>query len=472
MSETRILIVDDEPEMLENLDRLLTDEGYRCWTLSDPTQYREVADEMKPEVLISDIRMPTIDGMTLLTIARADDPKLPVILITGHATVSSAVQAIQEGAFDYLAKPFTADQLFVAVGRAVRYRHLMVENESLRKEVSGRRDPDVVGSSAPFVRLLDRVRRVADTDANVLITGETGTGKELVARAIHRQSRRNKGPFVPVDCAALPEGLLESELFGHEKGAFTGAVTRRKGLLNEGNGGTVLLDEVGELTPPLQAKLLRVLEDRRIRAVGSSSYSDVDIRVVAATNVDLLEATRDGSFREDLYYRLNVVHLRAPPLREREGDVVLLVERFLERFSRAADRDPPVISPDVWQALESYDWPGNVRQLKNLVERIVALNADGRVTASDLPPEVRFAHLEGARRASGVSGLAHLPYAEAKDSALRSFQAGYLQELLDASQGNISRAAEAAGVSRRTLHRWIAELEGASNGSAGEVQGE
>jgi len=462
MSETRVLIVDDEPEMLENLDRILSGEGYRCWTLSDPTRYRAVAPEVQPDVLISDIRMPSIDGMTLLTIARADDPKLPVILITGHASVSTAVQAIQEGAFDYLAKPFTADQLSVAVERAVRYRRLMVENEALREQVTTQSGPPVVGASAPFVRVLDQVQRVATTDANVLITGESGTGKELIARSIHDQSRRNKGPFVPVDCAALPEGLLESELFGHEKGAFTGAVAKRRGLLSEGNGGTVFLDEVGELTLPLQAKLLRVLEDRKVRPVGASNYLDIDVRIVAATNIDLQTAARDGGFREDLFYRLNVVHIKAPPLRTRRGDVPLLVNRFLEHFSGAADRDPPLISPEVWEALESYEWPGNVRQVKNLVERIVALDADGRVTLSDLPPEIRFSGIDGSQRSHQATAFGHLSYADAKDAALRSFQATYLQELLDAHDGNISRAADAAGVSRRTLHRWIAELDGGS----------
>jgi len=458
MRVPKILVVDDEPEMLENLDRLLTASDYECRTLQDATKFRDVMAEVQPDVVISDIRMPEVDGLTLLAVARADDPRLPVILITGYASVESAVNAIQEGAFDYLSKPFTADQLSITVDRAVRYRQLMLENDDLRKQIGGRKDDGIVGSSASFVRMLDQVERVAVTDANVLVTGESGTGKEVVAKAIHTHSRRNEGPFVPVDCAALPEGLLESELFGHEKGAFTGATNRRVGLLSEGDGGTVFLDEIGELTPPLQAKLLRVLEDRRVRPVGSSEYQDLDIRLVAATNMDLAKAVEKGSFREDLFYRLNVVHLTIPPLRARSGDIVLLAERFLEEFSRAAERPPPLISPEVWDAFETYPWPGNVRQLRNVMERIVALDADGRVTLSNLPPEIRFAGIADKSSGSDRSGFSHLSYSDAKDAAVRSFQASYMQELLAAHDGNISQAAHTAGVSRRTLHRWLAAL--------------
>ncbi len=458
MSETRVLIVDDEPEMLENLDRLLSAEGYRCTTLQDPTLFHETLGETDPDIVISDVRMPQVDGLTILAQAQAEDPGLPVILITGYATVDSAIQAIGEGAFDYLAKPFTADQLSVVVKRAVRYRGLMLENQALRRQL----DPDslatIVGSSPRFVRLLDQAQRVAKTEANVLVVGESGTGKEVIARAIHAASNRRDRPFVPVDCAALPEGLLESELFGHEKGAFTGAVNRTKGLLTEGDRGTIFLDEVGELTPPLQAKLLRVLEDRSVRPVGATQYHGIDVRMIAATNRDLEAAVADGGFREDLFYRLNVVKLTVPPLRERNSDVLLLAEHFIESFSRKAGRSPPAVSSEVWEALESYAWPGNVRQLKNLVERVVALDSDGRVTLSDLPIEMRFGR--SAPPAPDLPApISSVRYAEAREEALRRFQESYVTELLRLHGGNVSQAAEAAGVSRRTFHRWLAEVK-------------
>ena len=461
MSKPRILIIDDEVEILENLDRLLSDEGYECFTLPEPQRFREVMPEARPDVMITDLRMPVVDGMTLLSIAKADDPLLPVIVITGHASVGSAVEAIQEGAFDYLAKPFTADQLAVVVDRAVRYRRLMVENEELRG-LTGRSGPTIIGSSRVTSRLLDQIRRVAPTDASVLIVGESGTGKELVAQSVHHFSRRSKGPFIPVDCASLPEGLLESELFGHEKGAFTGAISQRKGLIEDAHGGTVFLDEIGEMPLALQAKLLRALEQRQVRRVGQSRTVDVDVRFVAATNVDLEAAVRDGSFREDLYYRLNVVKLAVPPLRARRDDVVLLAEHFLRSFAATSDRSPPMVSPDAWEALEGYRWPGNVRQLRNVIERAVALDSDGKVTLADLPAEFRVGGSNGNDPANEWEGapklktnFAAVPYAEARDEAMTAFRTAYLEQLLDMHEGNISQAARTAGISRRTLHRWL-----------------
>ena len=431
--KAKVLIVDDEEEILDNLDRLLSSEGYACTTLQEPLRFREVRDEIEPDVLITDLRMPGADGMTILAAARADDPMLPVILITGFASISSAVEAVQEGAFDYLSKPFSAEQLFVAVDRAARHRGLVAENQSLREQVDRHgTGSEVIGNSPVFARVLDQVRRVAPTDANVLITGESGTGKEVVARLVHDRSRRADGPFMPVDCAALPEGILESELFGHHKGAFTGAVARRTGLLQEADGGTVFLDEIGEMSMPLQAKLLRALEQRQVRLLGGSTWVDLDVRVVAATNVDLDAAVAEGRFREDLYYRLNVVHLRMPSLRER-----------------------PSISPEAWEAMERFGWPGNIRQLRNVMHRLVALDDDGKVTVADLPPEIA----RGQTRANGRRvGTLPLDYQLAKEMATQEFMEAYLDRLLDSHGGNVSRAAKSAGVSRRTLHRWLAEF--------------
>jgi DNA-binding NtrC family response regulator len=467
-SVAKILVVDDEEEILENVSRILTSEGYACSTLQDSTRFREVRAEVQPDVLISDLRMPGADGMTLLAAARADDPALPVILITGFATISSAVEAIQEGAFDYLSKPFSMDQLLVAVERAARHRFLLQENRELREEVErGVGFSRVIGSSASFTRILDQVRRVAPTDANVLLTGESGTGKEVVARLLHDTSRRAKKPFIPVDCAALPDGLLESELFGHEKGAFTGAVTRRKGLVEDAGGGTLFLDEIGEMSMPMQAKLLRSLEQRQVRPVGGGRLIDVDVRLIAATNVDLQAAVRGGSFREDLYYRLNVVHLELPALRHRKDDLPLLSGHFLSEASASSAKPSPTIARDAWAALERYRWPGNIRQLRNVMHRAVALDDDGEVRLSDLPEEIVAGSgglgLSGTAAETGSIGPAALPgdlpldYQVAKDLAMQWFMNAYIHRLLDAHQGNVTRAAEAAGVSRRTLHRWMAE---------------
>jgi DNA-binding NtrC family response regulator len=461
-SKAKVLIVDDEAEILDNLDRLLSSEGYECTTLQESIRFREVLSQVRPDVLITDLRMPGADGMTVLAAARADDPNLPVILITGFATISSAVEAVQEGAFDYLSKPFASDQLFVAVDRATRHRGLVVENQQLRHQMEERGvGPDVIGSSPAFARVLEQVRRVAPTEANVLITGESGTGKEVVSRLVHDRSRRAGGPFMPVDCAALPEGLLESELFGHLKGAFTGAIARRSGLLQEADGGTLFLDEIGEMSMPLQAKLLRALEQRQVRLVGGSSWIDVDVRVVAATNVDLDAAVAAGTFREDLYYRLNVVHLHMPSLRERQEDLPLLAGRFMMEAAASSGRDRLNISPEAWEAMERFSWPGNIRQLRNVMHRLVALDDDGKVTVADLPREIR----SGQGKANGRRSTSlPLEYQLAKEMATQDFMDGYLDRLLDAHDGNVSQAAKSAGVSRRTLHRWLAEFRPGANG--------
>ncbi len=461
MERARILVIDDEQAMLENCERLLSREGYRCTTLAEPLRFRQVAAEVEPSVIITDLRMPGVDGMTILAAGIADDPTRPLIVMTAYATVASAVAAVREGAFDYIAKPFTADQLLVAVERAVRYRELTMENRTLRRQVARHSGGDsILGSSPVMTRLLEQAAMVAPTDANVLITGESGTGKELIARFIHAHSQRHDRPLVAVDCAAMPEGLLESELFGHERGAFTGAVHRKDGLLSNANGGTVFLDEIAELSTPLQSKLLRVLEQRQMRRLGDSRLIDLDIRVVAATNRDLKAAVAGGSFREDLFFRLNVVHLALSPLRERPGDIPLLMNAFLEEFASAAHRSAPRVRTDAWPVLERHTWPGNIRELRNAAERLVVLDDDGSISAEDLSGALQ--RVVGARPEDRARSP--LGYAKAQDRALREFRAAYVTQLLEAHGGNVSRAAEAAGVSRRTLHRWLAELGDAIHG--------
>jgi DNA-binding NtrC family response regulator len=451
-------VIDDESAMLENCERLLSSAGYACTTLADPMQFRHLAADLKPDVIITDLRMPGASGMTILAAAIADDPARPVIVMTAYATVASAVAAVREGAFDYITKPFTADQLLVAVERAARYRALTVENRSLRRQVAHTQTGDtILGSSPEMARLLEQAAKVAPTDANVLVTGESGTGKELIARFVHARSTRHDRPFVAVDCAAMPEGLLESTLFGHERGAFTGAVQRKEGLLASANGGTVFLDEIGDLSTALQAKLLRVLEQRQMRRLGDSRLIDLDIRVVAATNRDLDVAVADGSFRDDLFYRVNVVHFALPPLRARMGDVSVLMNAFLEEFAAKSHRLPPRVTPEAWTILERHTWPGNVRELRNVAQRLVVLDDDGSISAEDLGGVLRY----GIAPSETKSIVWPTSYAEAQDQALRTFRAAYVTQLLGQHGGNVSRAAAAARVSRRTFHRWLADLHAA-----------
>ncbi|MCR4342117.1 MAG: sigma-54 dependent transcriptional regulator [Gemmatimonadaceae bacterium] len=458
MERARIFVIDDESAMLENCERLLSNAGYACTTLAEPIRFRQMAADLKPDVIITDLRMPGTSGMTILAAAVADDPARPVIVMTAYATVASAVAAVREGAFDYLTKPFTADQLLVAVERAARYRALTVENRSLRRQVAHTRTGDVIlGSSPVMARLLEQAAKVAPTDANVLITGESGTGKELIARFVHARSLRRDRPLVAVDCAAMPEGLLESTLFGHERGAFTGAVQRKEGLLESASGGTVFLDEIGDLSTGLQAKLLRVLEQRQIRRLGDSRLIDLDIRVVAATNLDLRVAVADGSFREDLFYRLNVVHFALPPLRARAGDVPVLMNAFLEEFAAKAHRPPPRVTAEAWTVLERHTWPGNARELRNVAQRLVVLDDDGSISVEDLGGVLRY----GVSPSEAKSAVWPTSYAEAQDQARRIFHAAYVTQLLGQHGGNISRAAAAAGVSRRSFHRWLADMNAA-----------
>jgi DNA-binding NtrC family response regulator len=458
VERARVLVIDDEQAMLENCERLLTREGYACTTLAEPLRFRQVAAEIDPDVIITDLRMPGADGLIILAAGVADDRTRPVILMTAFATVASAVAAVREGAFDYITKPFTADQLLVAVERAARYRRLTVENRTLRQQVELAQGGDgILGSSAVVQQLLEQAAKVAPTDANVLITGESGTGKELMALFMHAHSLRQAKPFVTVDCAAMPEGLLESELFGHERGAFTGAVQRTDGLLAKANGGTVFFDEIAELGVGLQSKLLRALEQRQIRRLGDSRLINLDIRVLAATNHDLEAMVAAGRFREDLYYRLNVVHISLPPLRARHGDVRILMTAFLEEFAVTARRHSPEVTEEVWAILERHLWPGNVRELRNTAQRLVVLDNDGRITPEDLDDALQ----PRVKQREGELASWPLSYSEAQDKALREFRAAYVGRLLEVNGGNVSRAAIAAGVSRRTLHRWLADLNGA-----------
>jgi len=456
MSATRVVIVDDEPDMVENCARILGRVGYQCLTTTESREALRLVEESRPDLLITDLKMPGLDGMELLRRARELDPALPVIVITAFATIESAVAAVKEGATDYLPKNFSVEHLQVAVERALRQRSLQVENRNLREQLQEALGLEsLIGLSPAMARVFELVKKAARSEANILILGESGTGKELVARAIHANSPRAAQAFVPIDCASLPEPLLESELFGHEKGAFTGAVRAKQGLMEVASRGTLFLDEIGELPPGLQVKLLRALQERQIRRVGGTQLVDVDVRMVSATNRDLRAAIDRGQFREELYYRINVIAIELPPLRDRSGDVRLLATSFLKRYGQGRVTG---IDDDAMAALERYRWPGNVRELQNVVERACALSDAKTITRKDLPDHV----LEPAGAAAGAGGAAglpavagDLPLRDAKERWMGVLEASYLRDVLARHDGNISAAAKAAGIDRKTFHRLI-----------------
>ncbi len=460
MNPARILIVDDEPDMLENCTRILSPQGYRCITAENGRAGLALLERVRPDVLLTDLKMPEMDGMTLLRHAHELDPALPVIMITGFATIESAVAAVKEGAFDYLPKNFSVDQLRLSVERALRHRGLQVENRNLREQLQQTLGlENIVGRSSAMTQVFELVKKAARSEANILVIGESGTGKELIARAVHANSPRAGQPFVPVDCASLPEHLLESELFGHEKGAFTGAVRNKPGLVEMAHRGTLFLDEIAELPVALQVKLLRVLQERQIRRVGGTSLVDVDVRVVSATNRDLADAIAKGQFREELFYRINVIAIRLPPLRERAGDVRLLAHTFLKRFGPARGTTMDMAATE---ALERYRWPGNVRELQNVMERACALADGPTVTVADLPDHVLHSPPPPVAAPSGIDGGEVAPPAgteltlkAAKEQWLQVLEVSYLRDLLARHDGNVSSAAKAAGIDRKTFHRLI-----------------
>lgn len=451
----RILIVDDEPDMTETCRRILGPAGYECLTANHAQEALSLLASERPDLLLTDLRMPEMDGMEMLGRAKEIDPQMPVVLLTAHATLESAVAAVKAGAFDYLAKPFSIDQLKVAVERALTRRRLELENLHLREQLRGIFGfENIIGRSNALRQVLELVRKAARSDANLLVLGESGTGKELIARAIHANSPRAAEPFVPVDCASLPENLLESELFGHERGAFTGATAAKQGLVEAANRGTLFLDELGELPLGLQVKFLRALQERQIRRVGGTRQIDVDIRVVCATNRNLRELVKAGEFREDLYYRIAVIDIALPPLRERQGDVELLAMSFLAKFARRGAATPQGFEPEAMAALEMYSWPGNVRELQNVVERACALAEAEMITLADLPPHLRTAAPPPDRPSAGESA-ATLTLKEAKERWVSELESAYVAELLRREGGNVSQAARKAGVDRKTLHRLL-----------------
>jgi two-component system response regulator AtoC len=445
----KVLIVDDERDMLTNCTRILRRCGYDCLTAETSEQALELVDTERPDVVLVDLRMPGKSGIEIVKAIKMRHPDIEVVLMTAYATIETAVDAIKQGAFDYLPKPFTADQLQAAIQRTLRQQRVILNTQRLKGELSARMHVgDMIGKSEAMVALRDNIRKISCTAATVLITGESGTGKELVARSLHRLSRRSALPFVPVDCAALPESLLESELFGHEKGAFTGASISRLGLFELAHTGTIFLDEVAELPLPLQAKLLRVLEARQLRRIGGRQLISVDVRLIAATNRDLARAMEAGTFREDLFYRLNVIPIHVPPLRQRHGDIPLLAMHFLLKTSPGNHSKPKGFSSEAMAFLEQYAWPGNVRELKNTVERARALANREFIQPEDLPAEVRQGGGEVLDRWPPMPS-----FKAAKQEIVTEFEERSLRELMERTGWNIAQAARQSGVHRKTIER-------------------
>ncbi len=411
----KILVVDDEQSLREVLSIMLKRAGYAVTIAMDGEDAVELLQKEIFDLVITDLRMPKVDGMEVLKAVKSASPETVVLIITAFASADSAVEAMKQGAYDYLTKPFQVDEVQLIIRNALEKRRLTTENMLLKREMASQSSfAQLVGQSEAIQRVFEVVRKVADSKSNVLICGESGTGKELVARAIHYNSVRSALPFVAVNCSAVPETLLESELFGHMKGSFTGAIANKAGLFEIANGGTIFLDEIGDTTPTIQVKLLRVIQEREFRRVGGSQDIKVDVRVVAATNKDLEKAVADGSFREDLYYRLDVIPIRLPPLRMRTGDIPLLVNHFLERFAKESGKPKPVFSSDAMHVLLEHEWRGDVRELENLIERVVAFSVDGPVTDADVrgwlhrptvPPPVQGMPLDLTDEGVDLEGL-------------------------------------------------------------------
>ena len=450
MSE-QILVVDDESSMRRMIEILLTQEGYETLCAESAEKALEALSSRPFDLIISDIRMPGLSGMDLLRRLKAEDSQAEVVLMTAYASTESAIEAIKLGAFDYVTKPFQVDELVNIVRHALEKKSLREENVLLRAELSQKeRFGEIVGGNPRMRQVYALIERIAPATSSVLIQGESGTGKELVAKAIHQRSLRSRRPFVAVNCGGLPETLLESELFGHAKGAFTGAYATKKGLFDTASGGTIFLDEVAEMSPAMQVKLLRALQERRIRPVGSDEEHAVDTRVLAATNQDLQRLIHEKRFREDLYYRINVISVVLPPLRERREDIPLLVKFFLEKYAASWGRPVPTLSREALKALERYDWPGNVRELENAMERAMALCQNDRIDAHHLPDEVA-----GFRAPHGVDDI-HIPDAGLNLSdTLESIRAAYIKKALEMEGGVMVRAAARLGMTFRSIRYFV-----------------
>jgi DNA-binding NtrC family response regulator len=447
MSIGSIVVVDDDPEMRSMVTDHLKRQGYQIKDFGsslEAVKYLSSSglDAVGTELLLTDLRMPDLDGLDLLQQIRRLPNQFPVIIMTAFATVDTAVEGLRRGAFDYITKPFKLNELTLTVERALAFYRLKVQNQALTTAVhKSWNKQNIVGKSAAIQNIFDLIERVGPASTNVLITGESGTGKEVVARALHNQSPRGDKPFVAINCTAIPETLMESELFGHVKGAFTGAVADKKGLFEEAQGGTIFLDEIGDMDMALQAKLLRVLQERQIKPVGSSQSKPIDVRVIAATHKDLKKAIVNGGFREDLYYRLSVIPIVIPPLRHRPEDIPLLAHHFLRKYSALNAGKASLFTQEALRKLMSFSWPGNVRELENMVERLVVLSRTPQIDAPDIPDTDQTSSERFFGQATGDS------------PTLEELEKRYIQLILEKTGGKKEKAAQILGINRRTLYR-------------------
>ena len=439
----KVLIVDDEKSMRDFMEIMLTKEGYDVDKAECGSDAIDKSSENRYDLIIADMMMPGMTGLELLKKVKSRRPEQDFIVMTAFASVDTAIEAMKEGALDYITKPFKVDEIKLVINKSINNKKLSEENEQLKKQLGSNFSFDnFIGKSDEIVNLKKLAMRVAGTDSTVLIRGESGTGKDLIARAIHTASNRAKGPFITINCAALPENLLESELFGYKKGAFTGAIKDKDGLFKVADGGTFFLDEVGNTSMSIQVKLLRVLEDRLVTPVGDTKPFKVDVRLIAATNANLEEAAKAGQFREDLFYRLNVLPINIPPLRERREDIPLLVEFFVEKFCKRNNKETKALDEEVLQALYDYSWPGNVRELENSIERAVLLAKGEKIETGDLPPKI----LENN---SGTVVSKENP----ENPTLESIEKAYIYYIMDRAKGKKAKAAKILGIDSSTLYR-------------------
>jgi len=446
----RILIIDDDRALCELLEEDLSHRGHCVWTALKVAEARDILHQEEIDIVLTDLNMPGTSGIDFCAELNENRPDLPVVIMTAFGSLETAIAALRAGAYDFVTKPVDLDLLHISLGRALQHRHLQEKVRLLKTQVRRQHsDDEMLGESPAFLEIKQQISRIADLDTSVLICGESGTGKELVARALHRQSRRSEGPFVAINCAALPENLLESELFGHVRGAFTDAREQRKGLFVEASNGTLLLDEIAEMPLSLQPKLLRVLEDHKVRPLGGSSEIDCDVRVLAATHQDLEAAVAAGKFRSDLFYRLNVIQLDLPALCERSNDILLLALNFIQQLSQRFNKSVVGLSQPAAAALLAYHWPGNVRELRNVIERAIALTLHDQLTLEDFPPQIRQPAGSAPQPVNFIEAGNILP--------LEQMERRYIQQVLEQLDGNRTLAARLLGVDRKTLYRKLKE---------------
>jgi DNA-binding NtrC family response regulator len=448
----RILIIDDDPAMVQVISDICKERGHQTIAYSSGQKAIENLATHGPQLVITDVRMDKVGGMEVLKECKEVIPSTPVIMITAYKQLEVGIEAMKMGAYDYITKPFKVDELQLSIQRALDHQHDKREIRNLRQIVKEKyRFENIIGTSSRMQEIYNLIAKVADTDSTILIQGESGTGKELVARGLHFNSNRQHHPFVAINCSALPENLLESELFGHKKGAFTGAVADKRGLFEEANLGTIFLDEVNSMAPQLQTKLLRVLQEREVRRVGDNKSVPVNVRVVGATNEVLQGKMKDGSFREDLYYRLAVIPVEIPPLRERLEDVPLLVNHFLQKQASVTGGEPKKIDPKAVDILCHYDYPGNVRELENAIERACALCEEDLILSSDLPPQI----VAAAQGEKNEQAVASMPVGQSLDEFIQQQERGYIEATLNHCSGSREKAASMLGISMATLYRKV-----------------